>query len=181
MTDIQEKNISLKIEYICLGAFLISVIVMNILIKVGYNFDYMSISIIDLNNIVNKNDIYLLLQILIKRIKQYAFFFLIVKVTKKDVALNTVLLILSMVIGLFCTVNCYYLGVQGLFLFIILTFPHFVFYYILLKLTNQFIRLGSIKNVKNVITLVLIFVTGMLCESFFLKIFLQGFLNILYS
>lgn len=176
-----DNNKSLKIEYLCIAFFLISVIVLNVMIKLDYSFEYMTISLSELKGILDRNSIGALLQISLKRLKQYIFLFLLIKVTKKDTAINCVFIILSIILGIFMTVNCYYFGLSGIVEIIVLLCPHFIAYYILLKLTNRYIRLGNVKELKNIVTLSLLFVTGMLCEVFFSKIFLGFFINILYA
>ena len=155
----------------------------NMFIKQDINLEYLALELSDIKNMVIQNKQMIIGTVVFNRIKQFIIILIIMKAFGSNNTYNFFMVMLGGIIGLFLTVQIYYVGIQGLLIFFVYTMPHFIVYVFALYYSykvNLFERgvEGKIKNL--MITSIILFV-GIIIECFFMTFFLKIFYQYMVS
>ncbi|MCM1273017.1 MAG: hypothetical protein NC225_12065 [Clostridium sp.] len=173
---------------ILLTSLVLSVFLINIFIRRGLDFEYLKLSIYDIEQSLNLNIVSLIFYVFVKRGKQFIIIWLLMKAIKPDLVYNIFLIVLCGMYGVMSTVQSYYIGFQGIITFIIYMLPHYIIYIFMVKLLydyysgyrqskNASLNGGAMDEIMNekakVIALfIILFVMGVISEGFFSRFFL---------
>ncbi len=161
---------------VCLSVVFVSLI-FNLSIKKNVDFSYLSIGMEDMYSIILRSNKDVLTYIFIKRIKQLLILLILIKAFGSITIYNTVLVSLSGVLGLLLSVQVYYLGFQGVVVLLLYVLPHYILYFLSIYYCHK-IKLFDSKtedSIKNLVGIVLIYVSGMIVEGVFMTNFLKFF------
>ncbi len=173
---------------ILLTSLVLSVFLINIFIRRGLDFEYLKLSIYDIEQSLNLNIVSLIFYVFIKRGKQFIVIWLLMKTIKPDLVYNIILIVLCGMYGVMSTVQSYYIGFQGIITFIIYMLPHYIIYIFMIKLLHDYYSgyrqsknlssdggaMDEIMNEKTKVTalFIILFVMGVVSEGFFSRFFL---------
>lgn len=158
--------------------FLMSVVfasvVINLFIKSGMDFSYLSLSFEQLEVMTGTTMISSIVYIFLKRIKHCLILFVLMRVLKPDFVYNAVVILLSGMLGVLLTVQTYYGGISGVFLLILYLIPHYFVYMMLVQYMYEHYTYTSndTGKLKFLVTIMLLLGIGVLCEGFFSRFFL---------
>ncbi len=176
---------------VLITAIFLSSFLMNMFIKKGLDFEYLTLSIYDIRDILSSKLMPLIMYIIFKRGKQIIVIWLLMKVIKPEYVYNTLLVVCSGMFGIMATVQSYYFGLGGMTILLLFLLPHYIVYALIVKLLydyyggkgyekshssseyfNDNIK-GVIGEKTKVLTLfVILFAIGVMCEGFFSRFFL---------
>lgn len=171
------RKIQINSVIMMLISVLFSSLIINIFLRCGFVFDYLSIGIIDLDNIKDTGYITVGLSVILKRIKQFLIVFLFMKVINPDFVYSIIIAVLSMFFGIMLTVQTFYIGFNGIIILLLSLFPHYILYILIIKLLHQYTTSASSERGKFnfMLSICLFFVAGIICENYFSTFFLQKF------
>ncbi|MDE6023855.1 MAG: stage II sporulation protein M [Lachnospiraceae bacterium] len=171
-----------------LTSLILSVFLINIFIRRGFDFEYLKLSIYDIEQSLNLNIVSLIFYVFLKRGKQFIVIWLLMKVIKPDLVYNIILIVLCGMYGVMSTVQSYYIGFQGIITFIIYMLPHYIIYIFMIKLLHDYY--AGYRQSKNVMSdagamdeimsekakvtalFIILFAMGVISEGFFSRFFL---------
>ena len=165
-------SVTVPVIAILLASFLI-----NILIRLGYDFEYMDLTIYNLDTLDEVSYANTVLYVLLKRLKQCILIIVFMKLFNADLVYNLLVISLGFVFGILSTAQTYYNGFIGVVELVICIFPHYIIYlmliYMLRKHFNSYVGEGF-QGGKIMFSWVLL-MAGVICEGFFLRFFLKYF------
>lgn len=164
------KRIVLLIFSVFFSSFII-----NLFIRNGFSFEYLFLSMDSIYAIMEEGYLISMFFILLKRLKHFLIIYILMKVIKPEYVYNGLITILSIMLGIMLTVQTYYEGISGVFLFLLYIVPHYIVYLILLRSMYEGSGTLSASKLKFTVTLLLLLAMGVLCEGFFSRFFLQEF------
>lgn len=169
----------------------LSVFLVDLLIRRDYDFEYLSLSVYDIEQFLGVNALSLIIYIVIKRGKQFILMFLLMKVFNAEIIYNTFLIVLCGLYAVIASVQCYYNGGEGLLTLLVFLFPHYIIYIFTVRLicvycgrykitlfkkneTDNYDYGSKFYNEKSkIITIfVILFVLGVVSEGIFSRFFL---------
>lgn len=161
-------------------AVIASSIVINVFFKMGFDFDYLTLSFDSVAEKSQGLNLSLLMYVLFVRLKQFLFIILLMKVLNIDIIYNTICILFGLGLGIIITVQTFYCGIYGIGELIIYMFPHFLIYiylinmlYLLFKNFNR-----DYLNFGKIVFFLMLFCFGVSCEGIFSRFFLGKFFNI---
>lgn len=156
-----------------MASVFLSCFFINLFIRKGFDFEYLHIDVYSINDSFKIEYLSMVSFVTLKRLKQFIILCILVNILNKDFVYNIIILLFGIALGIMLTVQTYYDGIVGIFLFILYIFPHYIVYFILLReiCTNSYE--GS--NVKKYVIYLLLFFMGLLFETFFSRFFLYKF------
>lgn len=151
--------------------------IINLFIRNGLDFNYLSLSVDEIKLMSDASYISMMLYILIKRMKHVLLVLILMKVLKPDFVYNSILILLSVMLGILLTVQTYYVGIAGVFLLILYIIPHYIVYVMLINYIYEHYMGGlvDIGKLRFWMVTVLLLMIGVLCEGFFSRFFLDKF------
>lgn len=151
--------------------------IINLFIRNGLDFNYLSLSVDEVKLMSEASYMSMMLYILLKRLKHVLLVLILMKILKPDFVYNSIIIILSGMLGILLTVQTYYDGITGVFLLILYIFPHYIVYVILINYIYEHYvgGLGEIGKLKFLMVTVMLLMIGVLCEGFFSRFFLDKF------
>ncbi|MCM1288144.1 MAG: hypothetical protein NC240_07510 [Clostridium sp.] len=152
---------------IFLSSFLI-----NLFIRRGLSFEYLTLSAYDMRDVLSSRMAPSIIYIIFKRGKQLAIIWMLMKVLKTEYVYNTLLVIMSGMFGIMATVQCYYLGLNGMLTLLIFLLPHYIVYFLIIKFLYDYYGGGGYEKTKILILFAILFSIGVMCEGFFSRFFL---------
>lgn len=169
MSNVIKKNILA----VYIFTIVISSMLINILLKLNINLDYMSIDIFSITSITNENNISIFAYLFLKRLKQLFIIYLLAKVINPEVLQNGIIIALIFMFGAFVSVQTYYYGFVGIVIFLACIFPQYIIYVLLIKYLckNSKKEISIKKNYIYYINITLLLLLGVVLEQFFLIFF----------
>jgi hypothetical protein len=168
MTGINRRTVFLiLVTLVSLGS--------NYLILNGYSLHYVQIDVTKLaENLSDQTKGWWLYTILL-RVKQFVFLWLLVKLLPYSVIQNLFLVMTAVCAGLLFSVETFYYGVSGILITGLCFLPHYVFYFLSIKMLAEYYNDITKKKsaIPRLLMILLIFCFGVLSEltwnQFFLK------------
>jgi hypothetical protein len=161
--------------FMCIVATIIASIIFNILIKSGYTLESLIIGRENYEILKNADFLELTLVTFFTRIKQVLIVYVLYRLINPDIVYSSMVIVSSFVAGGMICVQTFYEGFLGVLELILFFFPHYIFYFLLVRI----IYIQMKKNRKivagRVMLVLILFLSGMLCELIFSKIFLNEF------
>ncbi len=170
--DIRYKRVMCSVIALFISSFIV-----NMFLRYGFCFSYLSMSVYDIGFNIEKDSLQALVYLVIHRLEQLFVVVLCMKLLNADYVYNAIICLLSAMFGVMVTVQTYYEGITGVFLLILYVVPHYIAYIIflwLLRDSNDRRNLEQ-KNAKRIIALTILFVIGIVSECFFSRFFLKQF------
>ena len=158
-----------------LCAIFFSSVFINILIRMGFAFDYLAF---DLSDLIGGTEVPYLTSfifILFKRLKQAFLIAVLMKLFKPSYIYHVIILGLGFFYGLMMSVQTFAGGIREVGVFLLGIFPHYVIYILAVDMMYKFYS-GKIFNrsfLKFITVLLIMLVLGVIFEGNFLKIFLR--------
>lgn len=158
-------------------------LIFNLCIRNEIDFSYLNIDISDVSGLTLQGSKISIKYVVYKRIKQFVLVFVLIKGFGVDKIFNLLTVVGGGLIGLMVSVQVYYQGLTGLIILFGCTLPHYVLYYfgMYYSYKNKMFKSGYQDNLKKIIMVCLIFVTGLMLELFFMTIFLKNFYQYMVS
>ena len=151
----------------------IASILINVLLKLDIELDYMSIDIYSIAAISNEKSITIFGYILLKRLKQLFIIYLLAKVINPSILQHGIIIALIFLLGAYMSVQTYYFGFMGIVIFLACIFPQYIIYVFLIKYLCKNISKESINKIKSIyyINITLLLLLGVVFEEIFLIFF----------
>ena len=149
--------------------------IINIIIKRGYSFDYLMFTIEDIKRVLSLPIVSSFLILLFKRIKQVLLIIILMKLIKPDLLYHAIIVLLGALYGMMMSVQTNYGGIYYAGIFIISILPHYIIYFLCIDLIYKFYK-GRVFNknkVRFISVIVMLTVCGVFLEENFLRIFLS--------
>ncbi len=160
---------------IAIASIFFSSLIINVIIKRGYSFDYLIFTIEDIKRTLSLPIVSSCLILFLKRIKQVLLIIILMKFIKPDFLYRAIIALLGVLYGTLMSVqaNCggiYYAGI-----FIISILPHYIIYFMCIDLIYKFYmgRVFNKNKVQFISIIVMLTICGVLLEENFLRIFLS--------
>ena len=160
---------------ISVAAIFFSSLIINIIIKKGYSFDYLIFSIEDIKRVLSLPIVSSFFILLFKRIKQVLLIIIIMKFIKPDLSYHVIIILLGVLYGMMMSVQANYGGIYYAGIFIVSILPHYIIYFLCIDLIYKFYK-GRVFNknkVRFISVIVMLTVCGVFLEENFLRIFLS--------
>ena len=160
---------------ISVAAIFFSSLIINIIIKKGYSFDYLIFSIEDIKRVLSLPIVSSFFILLFKRIKQVLLIIIIMKFTKPDLSYHVIIILLGVLYGMMMSVQANYGGIYYAGIFIVSILPHYIIYFLCIDLIYKVYK-GRVFNknkVRFISVIVMLTVCGVFLEENFLRIFLS--------
>ncbi len=160
---------------IAIVAVFFSSLIINIIIKKGYSFDYLIFSIEDIKRVLSLPIVSSFFILLFKRIKQVLLIIIIMKFIKPDLSYHVIIILLGVLYGMMMSVQANYGGIYYAGIFIVSILPHYIIYFLCIDLIYKFYK-GRVFNknkVRFISVIVMLTVCGVFLEENFLRIFLS--------
>lgn len=167
--------------YIGLVAVIVSSIIINICIRAGYSFDSIIIGREQYEQIITLPLGNVAIVVVLKRLKQLALVYVLYKLFGVELGYSIVLCSLAFVFGGFLSVQAFYSGFMGIVEFILYLLPHYVFYILIIRIMYTLIKYSNKGFWYAFALITLLFLSGILCELFFSRFFLNGFYQYMVS
>lgn len=158
-----------------LVSVIFSCVVINLFMRRHIDFGYLSLSVYDIS-LRTKTETTVLVYIFLKRLEQYVVIFALMRLLKTDIVYHGVIILLSMMFGVLCSVQTYYDGVVGVVLLLLYLLPHYIIYLFLLYASKRFLSFPDRRKYLRFLTFaVFVLLLGVLAEGIVSKFFLDKF------
>lgn len=149
-------------------------ILVNILLKLNIDMNYLSIDIYEIISVHKSNMFDVFLYLFIERGKQLIVIYLLSKVINPNILQNIIIVLLMFCLGVFLTIQTFYYGFAGILILLASIFPQYFVYIFLVKYLCQ--RFNGEKYNKNkyvyYVNVTLLLLLGVVLEEIFLIFFL---------
>ncbi len=171
MSKVMELKKNIYIVYIF--TVVLASVLINILLKLGTNLDYMSIDIYSIANISKENRVAVFGYLFIKRLKQLIIIFLLTKFINPNVLKYGITIGLIFVLGAYISVQTYCYGFLGILLLLGCIFPQYIIYISIIKYMCDVTSKNMVVKNKSVyyINITLLLTIGVVIEEIFLIFF----------
>jgi hypothetical protein len=161
--------------FLCVMAVIVSSVIFNILIRSGYTMDGFVIGRENYEIISNADFFELTFITLFTRFKQLAVIYVLYRLVNSELAYDGIIMMCSFIVGGMICIQTFYQGISGVIELVLFLFPHYIFYFLAVKtMYTQLKRCGK-TGTRGLMVVLLLFLSGVLCELFFSKIFLREF------
>lgn len=162
--------------FVLMSAVFVSVI-FNLFIRREYDFSYILIDINDMVSILSKEKTDIFCSVIINRIKQVFFILLMFKAIGSSRAYSIFMIAGGGLVGLIVSAQLHYLGITGLMIMAGFVLPHYIIYYLGIVYCYRLKLFDNAKesDIKNILSVCVIFTLGIILECFFSTFFLKFF------
>lgn len=152
-----------------------SSLIINILLKKGISFDCLVFTVEDIKNAMKLPVLSSFIVLSLKRIKQMAIIIVLMKLFKPEYVYNFLIVLASVVYGIIMSVQAYSGGIAYVGAFIVGIFPHYLIYFICVKLIYDFYigRTFNKNKIKFALAVFMLTMFGVFFEENFLRFFLK--------
>ena len=150
-------------------------LIINILIKAGITFDYMTFSLSDIYKGLSVSYLPAFAFILLRRLKQVIIILLFMRLFKPDLVYHFIIFLLSAFYGFMMSIQTFSGGIREVGVFLISIFPHYLIYLFALNFIHKYYT-GRVLNkdkLKFITILLIIIIIGVIFEENFLRFFLR--------
>ena len=160
---------------IAIASIFFSSLIINVIIKRGYSFDYLIFTIEDIKRALSLPIVSSCLILFLNRIKQVILIIILMKFIKPDFLYRAIIALLGVLYGTLMSVQANYGGIYYAGIFIISILPHYIIYFMCIDLIYKFYmgRVFNKNKVKFISIIVMLTICGVLLEENFLRIFLS--------
>lgn len=168
--------------------FLLSLTVLsffvNFMIEKGFRLSSLQIDLSRLMGNLTDEQASLWLYTIIQRTKQFILILLLMKLFPVSYVINGLILLAGGFIGVLFSVETFYDGFSGILYTILCFFPHYIFYFINVKMLSEYYGKnyviyhnegGKLKIISNFALNIFIFLCGLVSEIVINQIFLKKF------
>ncbi|MBQ9232937.1 MAG: hypothetical protein IJ167_02725 [Lachnospiraceae bacterium] len=152
-----------------------SSIIINIIIKKGISLEYLSFDVQDIRRVIALPVISSFFILLLKRIKQLIIVIVLMKLIKPEIIYNTIIIMLSVMYGMFMSIQAYTGGIYYVGVLIVSILPHYIFYFLCVDLVFRFYK-GKVFNknkIRFITSIFMLTAIGVFLEENFLRFFLK--------
>lgn len=149
--------------------------VINMLIRGGLSLEFIAVNNYDIK-LMHETDIRIrLLEVSFARLKQLVIIIFLMHFFDCTKVYGMLSVILGIGIGVFLSVQCCYMGIQGMNIFLLSVLPHYIFYVLIIKALYNEIKWKKSKRIYVFLFVTMMFLAGLACEVFFSEIFLYKY------
>lgn len=161
--------------YLGLAAVILASIIINIFLRAGYSFDELVVGRGEYIKLIQNSIQDVALVTIIKRLKQLLIVYVIYKIINIDIAYCAVTTILCFLFGSMISIQSYYGGVMSVIELLLFLLPHYIFYILIIRNMYVYVKWKNRSKVYVCVMILLLFMSGLLCEIFFSRFFLNEF------
>jgi hypothetical protein len=170
------KNLGKDIHiFLCVIAVIAASIIINILIRSGYGMEGFVIGIENYEIIRDADSFEIILVTIYTRIKQLAVVYVLYRLVDSEMAYNGIVMFSAFAAGSMICIQTFYEGLTGVIELILFLFPHYIFYFLAIRTMYIKVKRCNKIGTRGMLIVFFAFSTGILCELFFSKIFLNEF------
>jgi hypothetical protein len=161
--------------FICVVSLVAATITTNIVLSFGFEMDIFVVGRENYESLVKADLTSLVFATLFIRFRQLFIIYLLYRLVRAESVYNMALSFFSFVVGAMICIQTFYSGISGVVEFLLYLFPHFIFYFLIIRVIYVYIKAYGKLSTRCFIMAMLYFAIGLLCELFFSKIFLGQF------
>jgi hypothetical protein len=171
-----KKNTGRDIHvFICVISLVAATVTTNIVLSFGIEMDIFVVGRENYESLVNADFTALVFATLFIRCRQLFIIYLSYRLVRAESVYNMVLSFLSFSLGAMICIQTFYSGISGVVEFVLYLFPHFIFYFMIIRVMYVYIKAYGKLSTRCFIVVLLYFAIGLFGELFFSKFFLGQF------
>jgi hypothetical protein len=167
--------------FACVISVIAASIIVNLAIKSGYNLDAFIIGRDNYEMIDSAVLSEVIFVTVYTRLRQLAVVYILFRLINPEITYNAVIAVFSFIAGGMVCIQTFYEGFYGVAGFLLFLFPHYIFYFFVLRTLYLQIRRSGKVNMRFFMIVFLLLASGVISELLFSKIFLNEFYQYIVS